>query len=74
LANGQTTSTGSISESVLQVGKFLAPQLYVSYGWSLFNDTHVFRIRYNVTKQWEIETRTSTSATGGDIFYRIEFD
>ena len=59
---------------MLQVGKYLTPKLYFSYGWSLFNDSHVFRVRYNITRQWEIETSTGTDATGGDIFYRIEFD
>ena len=59
---------------MLQVGKYLTPQLYFSYGWSLFSDSHVFRVRYNITKQWEIETRTGTEATGADIFYRIEFE
>ena len=74
LSPSQKTSTSSIAESMLQVGKYLTPQLYISYGWSLFNDSHVFRVRYNLTKQWEIETRTGTDATGGDIFYRIEFE
>jgi translocation and assembly module TamB len=68
------TSSSSISDSMLQVGKYLTPQLYFSYGWSLFSDSHVFRVRYNITKQWEIETRTGTDATGADIFYRIEFE
>ena len=68
------TSSSSISDSMLQVGKYLTPQLYFSYGWSLFSDSHVFRVRYNITKQWEIETRTGTEATGADIFYRIEFE
>ncbi len=74
LDTGQKSATGSIAESTLQVGKYLTPKLYFSYGWSLFNDSHVFTVRYNLTKQWEIETRGSTEATGGDIFYRIEFD
>ncbi len=68
------TSVSSINDSVLQVGKFLTPQLYVSYGWSLLSQSHVFLIRYHLTKQWEVETRASTEATGGDLFYRIEFD
>ena len=71
---GPPVTTGSIAESVLQVGKFLTPQLYFSYGWSPFNDSHLFKIRYNITKQWEIESSAGTEASGGDIFYRIEFD
>ena len=67
-------TTGSISDSMLQVGKYLTPGLYVSYGWSLFNDTHLFKVRYNITRQLEIETSAGTSATGADIFYRIEFE
>ncbi len=74
LGTGPKSSTGGIAESVLQVGKYLTPQLYFSYGWSPFNASHLFKIRYNITKQWEIESSTSTEASGGDIFYRIEFD
>ena len=73
LGTGQKSSSTGITESVLQVGKYLTPKLYFSYGWSLFNDSHIFKVRYIITKQWEIETSTSTEATGGDIFYRIEF-
>ncbi len=74
LGTDQKNSTSSITESMLQVGKYLTPQLYVSYGWSLFDSSHIFKIRYSITNRWEIESRTSTQATGGDIFYKIEFD
>jgi translocation and assembly module TamB len=70
----QQSSASSITDSMLQVGKYLTPQLYLSYGWSLFSDSHVFLVRYSITKQWEIETRAGTAATGADIFYRIEFE
>ena len=74
LTPSQKSAANTVSESMLQVGKYLTPDLYLSYGWSLFTGSHLVRIRYNLTKQWEIESRTGTADVGGDIFYRIEFD
>ncbi len=64
----------NIQQTMLQIGKYLTPKLYISYGRSLFDESQQFKARYRFSKQWEIETKTSTAGTGGDIFYRIELD
>ncbi len=64
---------GSVSQTMLTVGKYLTPQLYFSYGRSLFTSGNLFRLRYDIFKQWQIETQTG-SASGVDLYYNIEFN
>lgn len=62
------------SQTMLQIGKFLTPRLYISYGRSLMGESQQLRARYRIGKKWEIESKTSTEATGGDLYYLIELD
>ncbi len=62
-----------VSHTMLTVGKYLTPQLYFSYGRSLFTGGNLFRLRYDIFKQWHIETQTG-SESGVDLYYKIEFD
>jgi len=66
--------SAGVSQTMLQLGKYLTPKLYVSYGRSLFAESQELRARYTISKKWEVESRVSTEATGGDLFYRIELD
>lgn len=61
------------SEAIVTVGKYLTPQLYFSYGRSLFTGSNLFRLRYDLFKQWQIETQTG-SESGVDLYYKIEFN
>jgi translocation and assembly module TamB len=62
-----------ITETVLTVGKYLTPQLYFSYGKSLFTGSNLFRLRYDIFKHWQIESQTGSDASGADIYYKLEF-
>jgi len=64
---------GSVSQTMLTVGKYLTPQLYFSYGRSIFTGGNLFRLRYDIFKQWQIETQTG-SESGVDLYYRIDFN
>ena len=66
----QATST---SQTMLTVGKYLTPQLYFSYGRSLFTGGNLFRLRYDIFKHWQVETQTG-SESGVDLYYKIEFN
>jgi translocation and assembly module TamB len=61
-----------VTDTVLTVGKYLTPQLYFSYGRSLFTGGNLFRLRYDLTPQWQIETQTG-AASGVDLYYKIQF-
>ena len=65
--------SGGVSQTMLTVGKYLTPELYFSYGRSLFTGGNLFRLRYDLSRRWQIETQTG-SESGGDIYYKIEFE
>jgi translocation and assembly module TamB len=72
-SNSQSsTNTTGVSQTMLQLGKYLTPKLYISYGKSLFDQSQQIRARYSISKRWEVESKISTTATGGDLLYRIE--
>jgi translocation and assembly module TamB len=64
------TVGGTLSQSMVSVGRYLTPNLYVSYGRSLLTNSNLFRMRYSLSKHWEVETETGNES-GGDIFYKI---
>ena len=60
---GATTEQGNnVSETFVAVGKYLTPQLYLSYGRSLFTENNLFSLRYDISKRWQIETVTGTES------------
>ncbi|MEZ4484360.1 MAG: translocation/assembly module TamB domain-containing protein [Syntrophotaleaceae bacterium] len=63
---------GDVAASMLTIGKYLSPNLYVSIGQSLFTETSEFRMRYSLGERWELESMTGTES-GVDLFYKIEF-
>ncbi len=63
---------GEVSRSIVTIGKYLTPQLYVSLGRSLFGEGTFLTLRYTLSKRLEIETKTG-SESGATLFYRIEF-
>lgn len=63
---------GEVSRSMVTVGKYLTPKLYISLGRSLFTDATLVTLRYSLSKPLEIETTTGTES-GATLFYRIEF-
>jgi translocation and assembly module TamB len=66
-------STGStLSQSMLSIGRYLTPSLYVSYGRSLLTGANLVHLRYELSKHWEVETQTGTE-TGGDLYFKINF-
>jgi translocation and assembly module TamB len=66
------TGGGDLSRSMVTLGKYLTPQLYLSYGYSALNDEQLLKIRYRVSKNWEVETWRGNEM-GVDLFYRIDF-
>ena len=61
-----------ITETVLTVGKYITPKLYISFGRSLFSGSSLLLLRYDIFRQWQIETQTG-SESGVDLFYKLEF-
>lgn len=63
---------GEVTGSQITIGKYLSPDLYISFGQALFANTNVVRLRYNLGKKWQLESSVGDES-GVDLYYRIEF-
>lgn len=70
-ASSTTNKSGGMGDSALTVGKYLTPELYISYGVGLFDSSTIFKIRYLLSKRWTLETQTGTYS-GVDLRYGLE--
>jgi translocation and assembly module TamB len=62
-----------MSRSLVTVGKYLNPRLYLGLGGSLFTNTYQIILRYSLTPNLDVESRSGTES-GASIYYKIEFD
>ena len=69
----ESSASGGMSRSLVTIGKYLSPDLYVAFGRSLFGDDTYVSTRYSFLKNWQIESKVGLQS-GADLFYRIEFD
>ncbi|ALC15974.1 autotransporter secretion inner membrane protein TamB [Desulfuromonas soudanensis] len=63
---------GDVTESVVTLGKYLNPKLYISFGHSLFTNSNVVGLRYSISEHWQAESSVGEES-GVDLFYKIEF-
>jgi len=68
----QAGGEGGVTGSMVSVGKYLTPDLYLSFGQSLFTPENVAKLRYRMGRHWEAESQFGT-VSGADLSYRIEF-
>ncbi|MEO8089227.1 MAG: translocation/assembly module TamB domain-containing protein [Gemmatimonadales bacterium] len=71
LDEARIETEGDLSEASFVAGKYLSPNLYVSYGIGLFDPVSTLRLRYVLSSHWTLQAETGT-ATGTDLLYRIE--
>jgi len=71
--SGQAPAKQPAGESLLTVGKYLTPQLYLSYGRSLITGGSLIKLRYDLLRHWQIETQ-SGSESGADLYYKLDFN
>jgi translocation and assembly module TamB len=64
-------------QTSLVVGKYLSPKLYVRYVTGIIESSNIAEIHYKLDKHFHLQTeagyRGSSSVTGGDIYYTIEY-
>ncbi len=56
----------------LVVGKKVTKNLYIGYDLNVFNQLGQFRVRYDLTHGFSVETKSSSEATGADLLYTFE--
>ena len=64
---------GDVSQSIVRVGKYLSPKLYVSYGRSIYTGENLFGIRYSLSRRVDVES-TAGNESSAVIYYKIQFD
>jgi translocation and assembly module TamB len=63
---------GAVAESRITIGKYLNPDLYISFGQSLFTNSSEVRMRYSLTEHLQLESAVGVESSV-DLFYNIEF-
>ncbi len=63
---------GEEKGSQITIGKYLNPDLYISFGRSLFANTNEVRMRYNLSRRWQLESSMGEQSAV-DLYYKIEF-
>ena len=58
-------------QASLVVGRYLSPDLYVSYGVGLIESINTLNLRYRMTERWQIEAE-SGEYQGADLLFSIE--
>ena len=56
----------------VDVGTYIAPDLYVSYGIGLFDRGNVISVRYDIAKGFGIKATSGKNAEGVDLSYTLE--
>lgn len=59
------------SKSSLSVGGYVRPDLYVSFGFSLFDESKAFNLRYEINEKWAVETTIGDKDQGVDFSYTL---
>jgi translocation and assembly module TamB len=67
------SDNSDISHSVVTVGKYIDPRLFLGLGGSLFNNSYQVILRYSLTRHLEVETKGGTSS-GGNIYFKVYFE
>jgi len=65
---GAGTTWDSAQSTALFLGKYLTPKLYAQYGMGLVQNNYVFRLRYDLTQRWKLQTETGQYSSGDLLF------
>lgn len=70
--SGEAGAANDVNQAAFVIGKYLSPDLFVSYGIGLFDSISTIKLEYSLTDQWKVSTESSTLSSGGDVTYTIE--
>gem|GEM_PF-1451100 len=65
----ETTDSGD--QASLVVGRYLSPDVYVSYAVGLIESANSLNLRYRITDHWQLKAESGISH-GADLLYSIE--
>lgn len=61
----------SAENAAVQVGKYLSPKLYLSYGIGVFESVSTVELRYQLSQIWSLKAESGTES-GVDLLYTFE--
>ena len=61
-----------VNQASLLVGKYLTPELFVSYGIGLFEPVSTLRLRYALSSRWKLVGAAAAQKSSADLIYEIE--
>ena len=64
-------SGAGFEEAALLVGKYLSPRLYVQYSVGLLEPISTFRVRYQMSRRWTLQTETGAES-GADLLFTLD--
>jgi translocation and assembly module TamB len=70
LITGQDFEYGQ-GVGAFDIGTYIAPRLYISYGVSLFDDANVVSARYDLRRGFGVKATSSQTENGLDISYTL---
>jgi translocation and assembly module TamB len=65
------TNTGNINNSILTIGKYLTPDLFIRYGIGLFDHQAKLSLDYTLTERITLQAETGEYQSV-DVIYRVE--
>ncbi len=71
LSSAKVQTSGDLQQASFVAGKYLSPDLYVSYAIGLFSPVSTVRIQYQITRHWTLQAERG-GTTGADILYKTE--
>ncbi len=72
LDDAGVSQSRALGGSVIGVGKYISPKLYVGYGVSLVGSGSVFTLKYLLRRGFDIEIESSTVENRGSLNWRKE--
>src|SRR5690606_18403675 len=64
--------SGTLGGAAFTIGKYLSPNLYLSYGVGVFEPGEVVTLRYLFNHRWNFEAQNATAGSRAGFNYRFE--
>lgn len=71
LSELRVEADGPLEQASVVAGRYLSPQLYISYGVGLVDPVSTFRLRYLLSSKWTLLAESGESV-GVDLMFRVE--
>ncbi|MBA2626374.1 MAG: translocation/assembly module TamB domain-containing protein [Gemmatimonadales bacterium] len=71
LDEARLETKGDLQQASFVAGRYLSPNLYVTYGIGLFEPISTLRLRYLISRRWTLQAERGV-AMGADVLFKAE--